>query len=68
MAYQDYVSGAEKHYQQHKDVSRKGQAYMHYLYMICPDSYTKVTGTDNDPFYIDGKLPAFLMWLAENWE
>ena len=39
---------------------RKGQSYMIALSEIDLDCYRKIAGTENDPFYVDAKIPQFL--------
>jgi hypothetical protein len=44
---------------------RKGQAFFNVLYEMEPELAHRVIGTDADPFYDDGKLPDFLLRVAE---
>jgi hypothetical protein len=46
---------------------RKGQTYFNYLTVFDPSLSKKVSMTENDPFYDDSRLPAFLQWVGENW-
>lgn len=65
---QEYLATMSTLYLENRDHVRMGQAYMNYLCMVREDLYQKVTGTENDPFYLDMRLPKFFSWLAENWE
>lgn len=44
---------------------RKGQAYMNALAQIDMNLYRAITGTDDDPFYDDSKIPLFLIRYFE---
>jgi hypothetical protein len=44
---------------------REGQAYFDVLLELEPELAQRLTGTADDPFYDDGKLPAFLLRVAE---
>lgn len=44
---------------------RKGQAYMNALAQIDLNLYRTITGTDDDPFYDDSKIPLFLIRYFE---
>lgn len=39
---------------------RKGQAYMNALYVVAPEVYDEITGTEFDCFYVDARIEAFL--------
>jgi hypothetical protein len=44
---------------------RKGQAFFNVLLELEPDVAHGLTGTAEDPFYDDGKLPEFLVRVVE---
>jgi hypothetical protein len=44
---------------------RAGQAYFNVLLELEPEFAERLTGTADDPFYDDGKLPGFLLRVAE---
>jgi hypothetical protein len=44
---------------------RKGQTFFNVLLEIEPELAERLTGTADDPFYNDGKLPGFLLRVAE---
>jgi hypothetical protein len=46
---------------------RNGQCLMISLSKVSMDLYKKITSTENDCFYVDGKIPNTLKWLKENW-
>lgn len=48
----------------HRPHIRRGQAMFIVLHQHRPDLADKVTGTDVDPFYLDHRTEAFLMWLG----
>lgn len=47
---------------------RAGQWYFNLLDVARPDLADRVRGTALDPFHRDDRLPAFLAWLADNWD
>lgn len=47
---------------------RDGQTYFNVLYAGRPDLADAVRGTDLDPFHRDDRVPAFLRWVARNWD
>jgi hypothetical protein len=44
---------------------RKGQTFVDVLVELEPQLAQRLTGTADDPFYDDGKLPGFLVRVAE---
>lgn len=48
----------------HKDL-RIGQSWMNALYDIKPELYKDISGTNNDPFYIDENIHNFLTYLND---
>lgn len=46
-----------------KPTLRNGQCLMQALYELNKDLYNEVTGTDIDPFYVDGNIPKLLEFL-----
>jgi hypothetical protein len=44
---------------------RKGQTFFNVLREMEPELADRLTGTADDPFYNDGKLPEFLLRVAE---
>jgi hypothetical protein len=42
---------------------RNGQCLMQALFVLNKDLYNEVTGTDNDPFYVDDNIPKLLEFL-----
>jgi hypothetical protein len=44
---------------------RKGQTFFNVLHEMEPELADRITGTDADPFYDDGKLPDFLLRVAD---
>lgn len=44
---------------------RRGQAFFDVLSELEPELAERLTGTADDPFYDDSKLPAFLLRVAE---
>jgi len=47
---------------------RPGQVAFNILCHVAPDLAERVRGTENDPFNISSRLPAFAAWLKANWE
>ena len=45
---------------------RRGQAVMNALFEVAPDVYGLITGTENDPFYVDGNLGFFWTCVYES--
>src|ERR1041385_2126541 len=46
---------------------RMGQTYFNVLYEMRPDLSERIRSTPIDPFYQDVYIPAFLTFVAENW-
>jgi hypothetical protein len=46
---------------------RKGQVYFNCLWGLDPVLANEIRGGDNDPFYRDDKIPAFLKVVEERW-
>lgn len=44
---------------------RKGQTFFNVLHELEPELADRLTGTADDPFYDDGKLPGFLLRVAD---
>jgi hypothetical protein len=44
---------------------RRGQTFFNVLSEIEPELASRLTGAPDDPFYNDGKLPGFLLRVAE---
>jgi hypothetical protein len=44
---------------------RRGQTFFNVLSEMEPELADRLTGTADDPFYNDGKLPGFLLRVAE---
>jgi hypothetical protein len=44
---------------------RKGQTFFNVLRELEPELADRLTGTADDPYYNDGKLPRFLLRVAE---
>jgi hypothetical protein len=55
-------------YQKQFPAWRKGQAFFNALMELSPLLAEEVRGTDLDPFHIDDKVEAFLMWVEENYK
>jgi hypothetical protein len=51
---------------QHPKFLRAGQAAINRLYEFRPDLWEEVSGTQDDPYYDNKKIPAFMDWVAEN--
>lgn len=47
---------------------RYGQWLFNTLTEIRPDLTAQVRATENDPFYNDDRVPAFLAWVARHWD
>lgn len=47
---------------------RRGQHLFNLLDMYAPHMATKISGTENDPFYSEHRIPKFMEWLRQNWE
>lgn len=47
-----------------KEFLRKGQKHMIVLFDIKPELYTEITGTDDDPFYVDSRMDNFLKRIS----
>jgi hypothetical protein len=45
---------------------RAGQYAANRLNELRPDLYVRINGSEYDPYYNDKKIPAFLVWVAEN--
>lgn len=43
---------------------RKGQKHMIVLFDIKPELYAEITGTDDDPFYVDARMDNFLKRIS----
>jgi hypothetical protein len=43
---------------------RKGQKCMIILWDIAPELYTEITGTDDDPFYVDERMDNFIKRIS----
>ena len=59
---------AQKMFKEGAGTLRKGQCYMNTLAIMNKALYDEITGTDNDPFYVDEKLPQFLELVAKEWD
>jgi hypothetical protein len=47
---------------------REGQTAFNLLYILRPDLSEQIRGdVQLDPFYVDGKLPAFWAWVEQEW-
>lgn len=47
---------------------RMGQFYMNHLYKHAPEVYERIHGTECDPFYVNERVPEFLIALWIRWE
>lgn len=47
---------------------RVGQHAFNLLHEINPELADQVRATPMDPFYRDGKLPKFLVWVGQHWD
>lgn len=43
---------------------RNGQKHMIVLFDIKPELYAEITGTDDDPFYVDERMANFLKRIS----
>lgn len=50
----------------HKEL-RYGQSLMNHLYLVWPEKYNEISGTDDDCFYNDAKAPQIMQKLREDW-
>lgn len=57
--YDDYLTAAMAYWREHPE-QRKGQAFFNALATERMDIADKLWSTDDDPFYVDTRLPAFL--------
>lgn len=58
---------ANKIHQNTEGTLRIGQCYMNALSVLNHALYQKITATENDPFYVDEKVPQFLEFVAKEW-
>jgi hypothetical protein len=67
MTYQEYLSRALDRRVLRCPEERSGQAHFNVLYEMRPDLSERIRATTLDPFYNDGLLPDFLVWVRDNW-
>jgi hypothetical protein len=46
--------------------NRIGQAYFNALYKIRPDIANAISATENDPYYVNDRLPLFFTAIAKH--
>jgi len=67
MTFQNFKDLCEKHYDEEGPL-RKGQSFMYNLQSMRPDLYKKLTGTSDDPFYVDKKLSKAYKKVNKLWD
>jgi hypothetical protein len=51
-----------------KSDQRSGQILSNTLFTVREDLYSRITGTEFDPFYDDDKVVGALVWIMEHWD
>lgn len=69
MTFEEYTALVVKRYPFYRETNdwRSGQTYFNLLYRINPDLANSVRSSPIDPFYLDARIPAFLLYVGKNW-
>lgn len=67
MTFEEFLDKADKFYYENEFELRHGQSIMNVLYLVRPDLYKKITGTDLDCFYDDATVRFTLDHLEKIW-